>query len=52
MTEEERKQLAYVVGMLLKVVSGIDLTQNEIQSLENIATDLDFYRLSEDEFRW
>lgn len=52
MTEEERKQLAYVAGMLLKVVSGIDLTQNEIQSLENIATDLGFYRLPEDEFRW
>ena len=52
MTDEERKQFAYVVGMLLKVVSGIELTQNEIQSLENIATDLDFYSLLEDEFRW
>lgn len=52
MTDEEKKQLAYVVGMLIKVVSGIDLTTNKIQSLENIASDLDFYNLPEDEFRW
>lgn len=52
MTDKEKKQFAYVVGMLLKVVSGIDLTENEIQSLENIASDIDFYNLSEDEFRW
>lgn len=52
MTGEEKKQFAYVVGMLIKVSQGISLTGNEIQSLENIADDLGFRDLLEDEFRW
>lgn len=52
MTNEEKKQFAYVVGMLIKVSQGISLTGNEIQSLENIADDLGFHKLPENEFRW
>ena len=51
-TNEEKKQFAYVVGMLIKVSQGISLTGNEIQSLENIADDLGFHKLPENEFRW
>ena len=52
MTDEEKKQFAYVVGMLIKISQGSSLTGNEIQSLENIAEDLGFHKLSENEFRW
>lgn len=52
MSNEERKQMAYIVGMLLKMASGSNLTPNEIQSLENIANDLGFFNINENEFRW
>lgn len=52
MTDEERKQFAYIAGMLLKVVHGDELTLNEIQSLENIASDLRFWDIPEKHFRY
>lgn len=52
MSEEERKQLAYIVGMLLKIARGEELDGNELQSLENMRDDLGFYEIEEDYFRF
>jgi hypothetical protein len=52
MTEDERKQLAFISGMLLKVLTGQQVSENEIQSLDNITSDLGFWNLDEKEFRW
>ena len=52
MNEEERKMLAYIAGMLLKISSGEILDSNELQSLENIRDYLGFYHIEEDYFRW
>ena len=47
-----RKFLAYVTGLLLKVVTEQELTDNEIQNLENIASDLGCWDIPEKHFRW
>ena len=52
MNDEERKQMAYLAGMLWKIGTGQTLDGNELQSLDNIASDLGFQDLDEREFRW
>ena len=52
MNEEERKQLAYVAMMVLKVSRGESLSLNESQSLQNIVDDLGFDEIDEKYFRW
>lgn len=52
MSDEERKQFAYLVGMVLKLARGETLDLNEYQSLDNIASDLGFWDISEKEFRY
>lgn len=52
MTDEERKQMAFLAGMLWKMSTGLDLDDNELQSLDNIASELGFHELDEREFRW
>lgn len=52
MNEENKKKLAFISGMLLKVIHGLDLTYNEVQSLENIVDELDYDKIEENEFRW
>jgi len=52
MSEEERMMLAFVAAMLVKVESGLSLTCNEIQSLDNIADELGYNEIDEKHFRW
>lgn len=52
MNDEERKQMAYLAGMLWKIGTGQALDDNELQSLDNIASSLGFQYLDEREFRW
>lgn len=52
MNKDETKILAFLVGVLIKVVCGQEVDQNEVQSLENIAGDLGTYFLDEREFRY
>lgn len=52
MTDEERMQVAFVAGMLLKISTGSKLTDEEIQSLQNIVEDLGFYNIPERYFRY
>ena len=52
MNEEERKQLAYIAGLLLKVACDYELTMGEMQSLKNIVDDLGYHNIEEDYFRW
>lgn len=52
MSDEEKKQFAYLVGMVLKLASGKTLDFNEMQSLDNIASDLGFWDIPEKEFRY
>lgn len=52
MDENKTKMLAFMLGVLLKVVNGDEVTGNEVQSMENIAEDLGTYTLDEKEFRY
>lgn len=52
MSEDERKMMAYLAMILSKVATGQQLNDNETQSLDNIASELGAYTLSEDEFRY
>lgn len=52
MSEEERKQMAFLAGTLWKLGTGQALDDNEIQSLDNIASELGYFQLEEKEFRW
>ena len=52
MDEESKKILAYIAGLLYKVVTGQELTDNEVQSLENIASDLGCWDIQEKYFRY
>lgn len=52
MDEESKKILAYITGLLLKVATGQELTDNEVQSLENIADDLGSWNIPEKYFRY
>lgn len=52
MDELERKQMAFLAGMLLRLAHGEWLNHNEIQQLDNIASDLGFNELDEKEFRY
>ena len=52
MDEESKKILAYITGLLLKAVTGQELTDNEVQSLENIAGDLGCWDIPEKYFRY
>lgn len=50
MSEKERKQMAYIAEMLWKIGAGLYLDGNELQSLDDIVSDLGFQFLSENEF--
>jgi len=50
--ETERRQMAFLAGTLWKLATGQDLDDNEIQSLDNIASELGYSQLEEREFRW
>lgn len=52
MNEEERKMLAYLAMIVSKLASGQELSNNEMQSIDNIASELGAYSLPEDEFRY
>lgn len=52
MSEQERKQMAFLAGMLLKLAHGESLDLNECQQLDNIASELGFNDLDEKEFRY
>ena len=52
MNEDETKILAFLVGVLIKVVCNQEVDSNEVQQLENIAGDLGTYSLDEKEFRY
>lgn len=52
MDEESKKILAYITGLLLKVAIGQELTDNEVQSLENITDDLGCGDIPEKYFRY
>lgn len=46
------KILAFVVAVLLKVVTGREVSENEIQSLENIDGAMGVYLEDENQFRY
>lgn len=50
--EHNQKMMAFLAGILLKVATDQEVTENEIQSLENIAGELGFDSLDESEFRY
>ena len=52
MDERERKQMAFLAGMLLRLAHDEWLNDNELQQLDNIASDLGFNDLDEKEFRY
>lgn len=52
MDERERKQMGFLAGMLLKLSHGESLDLNECQQLDNIASELGFNELDENEFRY
>ena len=53
MTERERKMMAFIVEMLLKMCwNNPVVSANEIQQLDNIANELGFDDLDENEFRY
>lgn len=52
MSEDERKQLAYVAMMLYRIADSGGLTESERQSLHNIASELGFSDLDEKHFRY
>ena len=52
MTYNERRKMAFLAGMMHKLACGQCLTDNEIQQLDNIASELEFDDLAEDEFRY
>ena len=52
MDERERKQMAFLAGMLLRLAHDVWLNDNELQQLDNIASELGFNDLDEKEFRY
>lgn len=48
--DEKDKKLAFVVKLLHKVITNNDVTDEEIQALENIASELP--EVDETDFRW
>lgn len=54
MTEDERKMVAYLAGKLLEVVlyGPHALTWDDRQALENIARELGYFSLDDEEFRY
>ena len=52
MDEESKKILAYVTGLLLKVVTEQELTDKEKQRLENIASALGCLENPDKYLRW
>lgn len=49
---EDKNIIAFIAGILLKVITGEDVNENEIQSLENIVGEMGFYDLDKNEFRY
>ncbi|MBD5543762.1 MAG: hypothetical protein HDR01_05860 [Lachnospiraceae bacterium] len=52
MNEDEKKMMAFIVGILIKLTCHRETNRNEDQSLENIAYELGTYDLDEKEFRY
>lgn len=53
MTERERKMMAFLAGMIMKLSwESPDVSSNEVQQLDNICEELGFYKLDENEFRY
>lgn len=52
MNEDEKKIMAFIVGILIKLTCHQDTNRNEDQSLANIAYELGTYDLDEKEFRY
>ena len=52
MSEEERRQMSFLARTLWKLATGQTLDDNELQSLDNIASELGYFQLEENEFRW
>ena len=50
MSEEEKKQLAVIAGVLLKLVNGQPISDEERLTLENITTDLGYWNLDPNDF--
>lgn len=51
MNEKEKKELAFIAGMLAKSQYE-KLNLDEVQALENISEELGFYHRMESEFRY
>lgn len=49
---EIEKMLGFVAKMLIKMSIESELDLDDIQRLENIATDLGYYKLDDCEFRY
>ena len=52
MNEDDKKYIAFLAGILQKVIYNEPLSDNEMHSLSNIVDELGFYKLDENEFRW
>lgn len=50
--EDIEKMLGFVTAMLIKISTGVELDFDDIQRLDNIATDLGYYKLDNREFRY
>lgn len=52
MNEEEKKQLAFLYGIVVKMLSNSEITNSEMIQIQNVADDLGYEDLAPDEFRW
>lgn len=52
MTYNERRKMAFLAVMMHKLACGQSLNDNEIQQLDNIASELGFGDLAEDAVRY
>lgn len=52
MDYRERKVIAFLLGTVYKLSIGIEISMNEAQQLENLASEFGTYDLDENEFRY
>lgn len=52
MDKEDRKVVAFLIGMVMKLADGDCPDFNERQQLENLACEFDYYDLDEKKFRY
>lgn len=50
MSEEEKKILAFIVQLMIKRAQGIELTNNEINALDNIQDELNYRNINPCDF--